>query len=107
MSASAGLSPAATRDTQDLAKVLRVIADPVRLQLIALLADAPDQEACVCDLVEGTGLTQPTISHHLKKIHEVGLLDRERRGVWVYYRLRDGAMDAVARQFSALGRPGA
>ena len=69
-----------------IAPLLKALADPVRLRLLSLVASHADGEACVCDLNDAFDLSQPTISHHLKVLHEVGLLDREKRGVWVYYR---------------------
>jgi ArsR family transcriptional regulator, arsenate/arsenite/antimonite-responsive transcriptional repressor len=71
-----------------VAKLLKALADPARLRLMSLVASHADGEACVCDLQEAFDLSQPTISHHLKVLHEVGLLDRTKRGVWVYYRVR-------------------
>lgn len=62
----------------------KVLADPVRLRLLSMVASV--DEACVCDLLEPSGVSQPTVSHHLKVLHEVGLVDREKRGRWVYYR---------------------
>lgn len=69
-----------------LSETLKVLADPARLRLLSLIA-ARD-EACVCDLTEPVGLSQPTVSHHMKVLHEAGLVDREQRGRWVYYRAR-------------------
>ena len=66
--------------------LLKALADPVRLRLVSLVAAHEGGEACVCDLQGAFDLSQPTISHHLKVLHEVGLLEREKRGVWVYYR---------------------
>ena len=71
-----------------IAPLLKALADPVRLRLLLLVASHQDGEACVCDLNDAFDLSQPTISHHLKVLHEVGLLDRSKRGVWVYYRIR-------------------
>ena len=71
-----------------IAPLLKALADPVRLRLMSLVASHADGEACVCDLQEAFDLSQPTISHHLKVLHEVGLLDRSKRGVWVYYRVK-------------------
>ena len=71
-----------------IAPLLKALADPVRLRLLSLVASHADGEACVCDLNDAFDLSQPTISHHLKVLHEVGLLDRSKRGVWVYYRVR-------------------
>lgn len=80
-------SPLTQLEAEQLAAAFRAIADPTRLRLISLLASAPGGEACVCDLVEPLELSQPTVSHHLKLLHEAGLLGREKRGLWVYYRL--------------------
>jgi ArsR family transcriptional regulator, arsenate/arsenite/antimonite-responsive transcriptional repressor len=74
---------------------LKALAEPVRLRLMSLVASHPGGEACVCDLNEAFDLTQPTISHHLKVLHEAGLLDREKRGVWVYYRARTQALASL------------
>jgi ArsR family transcriptional regulator len=70
----------------------KALADPVRLRLLSLVASHADGEACVCDLAEAFDLSQPTISHHLKVLHDVGLLDQTKRGVWVYYRVRRDAL---------------
>lgn len=75
-----------------VAPVFKALGDPVRLRLLSLVASYPDGEACVCDLNAAFALSQPTISHHLKVLHEVGLLDRSKRGVWVYYRVRSEAL---------------
>jgi len=78
-----------------VAPQLKALAEPVRLRLMSLIASHPGGEACVCDLNEAFDLTQPTISHHLKVLHEAGLLDREKRGVWVYYRARTQALTSL------------
>lgn len=75
-----------------IAPVLKALADPVRLRLLSIVASHADGEACVCDLNDAFDLSQPTISHHLKVLHEVGLLDRSKRGVWVYYAVRRDAL---------------
>jgi ArsR family transcriptional regulator, arsenate/arsenite/antimonite-responsive transcriptional repressor len=79
-----------------IAPLVKAIADPVRLRLLSLVASHADGEACVCDLNDAFALSQPTISHHLKLLHEAGLLDREKRGVWVYYRVNTGALSDLA-----------
>jgi ArsR family transcriptional regulator len=79
-----------------IAPLLKALADPVRLRLMSLVASHEGGEACVCDLNDAFVLSQPTISHHLKLLHEVGLLDREKRGVWVYYRARTEALQNLA-----------
>ena len=80
---------------EQIAPRLKALADPVRLRLLSLVASHRDGEACVCDLNDAFDLSQPTISHHLKVLHDVGLLDREKRGVWVYYRARTQALASL------------
>ena len=79
-----------------VAGLLKALADPVRLRLMSLVLSHHGGEACVCDLNDAFDLSQPTISHHLKVLHAAGLLAREKRGVWVYYRARPEALDAIA-----------
>jgi len=88
--------PLSAAQAEQVAPLLKALADPVRLRLMSLVASHPGGEACVCDLNEAFNLTQPTISHHLKVLHEAGLLDREKRGVWVYYRARTQALASLA-----------
>ena len=85
-------APLGWTDASRLADTLGALADPARLRILSMIADAPDSEICGCELTEPMGLSQPTISHHLKVLHEAGLLDRERRGRWAYYRLRSDAL---------------
>jgi ArsR family transcriptional regulator len=68
-----------------LARLLKAVADPARLQLLALIKASADGESCVCDLTEPLGLSQPTVSHHLKVLTEAGLLTREKRGTWAWF----------------------
>jgi ArsR family transcriptional regulator len=79
--------PLDSREAGRLAGALRVVADPTRLRLLSLIASRPGEEACGCELTGPLGLSQPTVSHHLKVLHEAGLLERERRGRWAFYRL--------------------
>jgi ArsR family transcriptional regulator, arsenate/arsenite/antimonite-responsive transcriptional repressor len=79
-------APLAANDAEDVAAALRVLADPARLRLLSLIQAQPGGEACVCNLIEPLGLSQPTVSHHLKVLTQAGLLDREQRGRWAYYR---------------------
>ena len=88
--------PLSQAQAEQVAPLLRALADPVRLRLMSLVASHPGGEACVCDLNDAFDLTQPTISHHLKVLHEAGLLDRDKRGVWVYYRARTEALASLA-----------
>ena len=83
-------------DANALAGVLKALADPARLRLLSLIQASPDGEACVCDLTAPIGLSQPTVSHHLRILTESGLLEREKRGVWAYYRLVPAAIQQVA-----------
>ena len=83
-------------DAETFARRLKALADPVRLRLVSIVAASEGQEACVCDLIEPVGLSQPTVSHHLKILTEAGFLSRSKRGTWAYYRLVPGALDAVA-----------
>jgi ArsR family transcriptional regulator len=81
-----------------LAPAFKALGDPVRLQLMSMIASAAGGEVCVCDLTPAFDLSGPTISHHLKTLREAGLVDAERRGSWVYYRARP----AILRQLAGL-----
>jgi len=87
--------PLSAEQAEQVAPLLKALADPVRLRLMSLVASHPGGEACVCDLSNAFDLSQPTISHHLKVLHDSGLLDRDKRGVWVYYRARAQALASV------------
>jgi ArsR family transcriptional regulator len=93
--------PLTAEQALQVAPLLKALADPVRLRLMSLVASHPGGEACVCDLAGAFDLSQPTISHHLKVLHETGLLDREKRGVWVYYRARTAALASLATLIGA------
>lgn len=83
-----GLANALQRpEAEQLSSLLKAIADPTRLQLISLINSSNNSEACVCNLTLPLNLSQPTVSHHLKVLTEAGLIDREKRGTWVWYRL--------------------
>lgn len=82
--------PGATLSRQDaeaLAVGLKALADPVRLQIVSLLAASADHAACVCDITPAVGLAQPTVSHHLKVLRDAGLVTREARGTWAWFHL--------------------
>ncbi|UQX88500.1 metalloregulator ArsR/SmtB family transcription factor [Jatrophihabitans telluris] len=81
---------------EQISLLLKALADPVRLRLMSLVASHEGGEACVCDLNDAFDLSQPTISHHLKVLHESGLLERDKRGVWVYYRASATALRGLA-----------
>ncbi|SDN96238.1 metalloregulator ArsR/SmtB family transcription factor [Geodermatophilus sp. DSM 45219] len=95
--------PLTAGEATDLSRVLKAIADPARLRLLSLVAAHAGGEACVCDLTEPLGLSQPTVSHHLKVLVDAGLLSRDKRGVWAYYALVPGALDALAGVLTTAG----
>lgn len=82
-------------ETASLADVFKALADPARIRIVNLLANARDP-ICVCDFVEPTGLSQPTVSFHLKKLLAAGLVTREKRGTWAYYSLDRAALSRVS-----------
>jgi ArsR family transcriptional regulator, arsenate/arsenite/antimonite-responsive transcriptional repressor len=96
-------APLSPEQAADLATRLKALADPGRLRLLSLLLASPGQEACTCELTGPLGLSQPTVSHHLKRLVEAGLVVGERRGVWTFYRVRPAALDALAEVL--LGHP--
>jgi ArsR family transcriptional regulator len=83
-----------------LAPAFKALGDPVRLQLMSMIASAPDGEMCVCELTPAFPLSGPTISHHLKTLRQAGLVDAERRGTWVYYRARPSILRQLASALS-------
>ena len=93
--------PLSREQAEQVAPLLKALADPVRLRLMSLIASHPGGEACVCDLAGPFDLSQPTISHHLKVLHDSGLLDRDKRGVWVYYRARTAALASLGTLIGA------
>jgi ArsR family transcriptional regulator len=88
--------PLSSEQADRLTPLLKALADPVRLRLVSIVAASEGGEACVCDLNDAFDLSQPTISHHLKVLHDAGLLDRTKRGVWVYYAVRREVLADVA-----------
>jgi ArsR family transcriptional regulator len=88
-------------EAEQLAHTIKALADPTRLRLLSIVAASADAEACVCDLTEPVGLSQPTVSHHLKVLTEAGFLTRSKRGTWAYFRLVPGALDRVAQLLAA------
>lgn len=89
-------------EAEQLASLLKAVADPARLRLLSLVAGADGGETCVCDLTGPVGLSQPTVSHHMRVLVDAGLLTRDQRGKWAYYRLVPGAVEGLA---SALVTP--
>lgn len=97
--------PVDAADAEVLASAFRVLGDPARLKLLSLIASSPSGEACVCELIEPLGLSQPTVSHHLKVLHDAGLLGRDKRGTWVYYRVVPERMAALRDVLSPAPSP--
>jgi ArsR family transcriptional regulator, arsenate/arsenite/antimonite-responsive transcriptional repressor len=85
------------QQAERITPLFKALADPVRLRLVSLVAAHKGGEACVCDLNDAFDLSQPTISHHLKVLHDVGILNRAKRGTWVYYSIRADALADLAR----------
>ena len=89
-------------DAERVASMFKALGDPVRLRLFSNIASSRDGEACVCD-IQDVGVSQPTVSHHLKKLREAGLLESERRGSWVYYRVSPGVLAVMAQLLAPAG----
>ena len=87
----------------ELASMLKALSDPVRLRLLSVVASRTGGEACVCDISVGIEVSQPTVSHHLKVLRTAGLLDSERRGSWVYYRVIPEALHKLSVVLGADG----
>lgn len=83
-------------DAERVARIFKALGDPARVKLLSLIAAGDGGEACICDLTEPVGLSQGTVSHHMKLLADAGLVTREQRGKWAYFALNDGALDAAA-----------
>lgn len=94
-----GLEPMARGKADSIAGLLKAVADPTRLQILALINQGENGQACTCDLTGPLGLSQPTISHHMKKLTEVGILEAERKGTWVHYRINRERWSQIAGLF--------
>lgn len=90
-------TPIGVAQAEGLSRTFRALGDPARIRLISLVAANAASEACVCDLTEPLGLSQGTVSHHLKVLVDAGIFTREKRSTWAYYRLVPGALDSIAR----------
>ena len=82
-------------EAAETARLFKALGDPARVKILNLLVSG-GEGACVCDLTDALGLSQPTVSHHLKKLTEAGLLEREQRGKWAYYSLSGEAVERLA-----------
>ena len=83
-------------DADALAHLLKAVSDPTRLQLLSIIRSSPNNEACVCDLTAPVGLSQPTVSHHLKVLTDAGILEREQRGTWAWFSLNRARLEQIA-----------
>ncbi len=95
-------STLSTREAVELERLFKALADRHRLQIINCLLQADGEAVCVCEFQPTLGIAQPTVSHHLKQLVEAGLLDREKRGTFAYYRLKPGALERIG---SLLAQP--
>lgn len=93
--------PLSAAEADQLAVTMKALADPARLRLLSIVAASENTEACVCDLIDPIGLSQPTVSHHLKILTSAGFLTRSKRGTWAYYALVPGALDRVSQLLAA------
>lgn len=98
-------SPLDRAEADSVATLLKAVADPVRLQLVSIIRSAENQEACACDLTPAVGLSQPTVSHHLKVLVEAGILTREQRGSWAWFHLVPERLDQLAAVLSPTPAP--
>jgi len=96
------LAGLAAETASDIARTFKALADPARVRLLSIIASAPDGEACICDLTEPVGLSQPTVSHHMRLLAEAGLVTREQRGRWAYFAVAPGARELVATSTDAV-----
>jgi ArsR family transcriptional regulator, arsenate/arsenite/antimonite-responsive transcriptional repressor len=97
--------PISQAEAPGLAQVFKALADPVRLRLVSMIGAHQGGEVCVCELTEAFDLSQPTISHHLKVLRTAGIIDSQRRGTWVYYRLEPAALERIGALLSAPQSP--
>lgn len=94
--------PLTTKEAEVAAAMFKALGDPIRLQIFSRIASHEGGEACVCDISD-VGVSQPTVSHHLKKLREAGLLTSERRGTWIFYKVAPSVMASMGQRFAALG----
>lgn len=88
---------------ETLARMFKALGDPTRVKLLSMIAAAPEGEACICDMTEPVGLSQPTVSHHMKLLVEAGLATREKRGKWAYYRVVPAVLSSLSLALTPSG----
>lgn len=81
---------------EQLARIFKALSDPTRVRLLSLIAAQPAAEACICDLTAPVGLSQPTVSHHMKQLVDAGLVTREQRGKWAFFTVVDTALNTLS-----------
>jgi ArsR family transcriptional regulator len=84
-------------EAEATAELFKALSDPARVRIVNVLARSQGEPVCVCHLVEPLGLSQPTVSHHMKRLVDAGLIEREQRGKWAYYSLKSDAIEILAR----------
>ena len=87
-----------------LGHMFKALGDPTRVRLLSLIAAQPASEACICDLTEPVGLSQPTVSHHMKQLVDAGLVTREQRGKWAFYQVSDSTLNALGKSLLTTSR---
>jgi ArsR family transcriptional regulator, arsenate/arsenite/antimonite-responsive transcriptional repressor len=97
------MTPLSEADARELAGVLKALADPARLRLLSIIASSPNGEACACDL--SVDRSQPTVSHHLSQLVRAGILVREQRGKWAWFRIDNDRLAAVCAGLAPGGSP--
>ena len=97
-----GITAPPSGQASQLAAALKALADPTRLRLVQLIAAHPDATACICDLTDPVGVSQPTVSHHMKLLMDAGLVTRQQRGKWAYYTLTPQAFTRLGHDVTKL-----
>ncbi len=92
--------PLSAGDAVSIARAMKAMSDPARVRLVSIVTSSASGEVCVCDFTDPLGLSQPTVSHHLKILVDAGILHREKRGIWAYYSLIPGALGSLAELLS-------
>lgn len=96
--------PVSRADANRVAQVFKALGDPTRVTLLSLIATSPQGEACICDLTGPVGLSQPTVSHHMRQLSDAGLVTREQRGKWAHFRVVPAAIDDLGRSLDLIAR---
>ena len=100
---TSGTAPALPlAEAERIARLFKALGDPTRVRLLSMISSAEGGEACICDLTDPVGLSQGTVSHHMKLLTDAGLVTREQRGKWAYFALADGALDAAGEALCGL-----